>query len=68
MTDEQMLAVNDALDKLAAEDAQAAELVKLRFFGGLSGREAAAALGLAERTATRIWAYARAWLYREISG
>jgi hypothetical protein len=64
--DDRILAVNDALEKLAREDASAAELVKLRFFAGLSGQEAAAALGLAERTATRVWAYARAWLYREL--
>jgi DNA-directed RNA polymerase specialized sigma24 family protein len=60
------LAVHDALEKLALEDPTAAELVKLRFFAGLSGQEAAAALGLPERTATRLWAYGRAWLYREL--
>ena len=64
--DERILAVNEALEKLAQEDAQAAELVKLRFFGGLSGEETAAALGLPVRTASRLWAYARAWLYREL--
>ncbi len=65
--DEQVLELNDALERLAREDPQCAELVKLRFFAGLSGQEAAAALGLAERTATRMWAYARAWLHRELS-
>ena len=64
--DERILAVSDALEKLAAEDAQAAELVKLRFFAGFSGEETAAALGLPVRTASRLWAYARAWLYREL--
>ena len=64
--DDRILAVNDALEKLAVEDSLAAELVKLRFFAGLSGQEAAAALGLAERTATRLWAFGRAWLYREL--
>ena len=65
-TDARILAINDALEKLALEDRTAAELVKLRFFAGLSGQEAAAVLGLAERTATRLWAYGRAWLYREL--
>jgi len=64
--DERILAVNDALERLGLEDPQAAELVKLRFFAGLSGDETAAALGLPVRTATRLWAYARAWLYREL--
>jgi RNA polymerase sigma factor (TIGR02999 family) len=66
--DEQVLEVSDALEQLALEDPTAAELVKLRFFAGLSGQEAAAALGLAERSATRTWAYARAWLYRQLNG
>jgi RNA polymerase sigma factor (TIGR02999 family) len=65
--DERLLLVNEALDKLALHDAQAAELIKLRFFAGLSGQEAAEALGLPQRTATRIWAYARAWLFRELA-
>ena len=64
---ERLLLVNEALDKLAAHDAQAAELIKLRFFAGLSGQEAAETLGLPPRTATRLWAYARAWLFREIA-
>lgn len=61
--DEDLLAVDDALAALAMHDSTAAELVKLRFFGGLSQREAAAALALAPRTADRTWAYARAWLF-----
>lgn len=64
--DDHILAVHEALDRLEREDPQAAALVKLRFFAGLTGQEAAAALGLAERSATRLWAYARAWLYREL--
>ncbi len=64
--DELLLIVNQALDKLTAIDPKSAELVKLRFFAGLPNAEAAALLGLAERTAKRTWAYARAWLYEEI--
>lgn len=66
--DEDLLAVDEALAQLAIHDSQAAELVKLRFFAGLSQREAAAALGLAARTADRTWAYARAWLFDRLSG
>src|SRR5581483_5606508 len=58
----EVLAVDDALGRLAAADAQAAELVKLRYFAGMSIPDAAAALGIAPRTADRLWAYARAWL------
>ncbi len=61
--DDAVLAVSEALDRLAKLDSVAAELIKLRFFGGLANVEAARVLGLAERTATRTWAYARAWLY-----
>jgi len=64
-TDE-VLAVNDALDKLAAEDPLAADLVKLRYFMGMSLPEAAEALGVAPRTADRLWAYARTWLKLEL--
>ena len=64
--DATVLAVSEALDRLAAEDPQCAELVKLRFFAGLSNVEAARMLGLAERTAKRTWAYARARLYEEL--
>jgi RNA polymerase sigma factor (TIGR02999 family) len=63
---ERLLLVNEALDKLTLQDAQAAELIKLRFFAGLNGQEAAEVMGLSPRTATRLWAYARAWLFREI--
>jgi len=64
--DEQMLAINEALDKLAALDPQKAELVKLRYFVGMSVEEAARALQISEATAKRWWVYARAWLYSEI--
>jgi DNA-directed RNA polymerase specialized sigma24 family protein len=58
--------LNDALDKLTAEDELAAELVKLRFFAGLTGREAADILGIPARSADRIWAYARVYLFNEL--
>jgi len=61
--DEQVLALDEALEALVADDAAAAELVKLMFFGGLTLRESAASLGMSQRTAERQWAYARAWLY-----
>jgi RNA polymerase sigma factor (TIGR02999 family) len=67
MPDEQLLAVHEALDRLAAADAEKAELVKLRFFTGLTLEEAAKVLGLSEATAKRHWAYARAWLFRELN-
>ena len=60
-TDE-MLAVHEALDRLAAEDPQAADLVKLRYFAGMSMPEAAAALDMPQRSAERLWTFARAWL------
>jgi RNA polymerase sigma factor (TIGR02999 family) len=63
---DEVLAVNEALDGLAAVDAQAAELVKLRYFAGLPMPEAAESLGISTRTAERLWAYARAWLRRTI--
>jgi RNA polymerase sigma factor (TIGR02999 family) len=66
-TDEQtLLRVDEALTKFAAEDPVKAELVKLRYFAGLSIPEAAEALGMSESTAKRAWAYARAWLYEEL--
>jgi RNA polymerase sigma factor (TIGR02999 family) len=64
---DELLAINDALDKLALEDATAAELVKLRYFVGMPMHEAAVALDLSVRTAERLWTYARVWLKREIS-
>jgi RNA polymerase sigma factor (TIGR02999 family) len=65
-SDDAVLAVSEALDRLARHDPTGAELIKLRFFAGLSNADAAKALGLAERTAKRTWAYARAWLYEEL--
>lgn len=61
-TPDELLALSEALDCLAATNVQAAELVKLRFFAGLTNEEAAAALGVSPRKANQIWAYARAWL------
>jgi RNA polymerase sigma factor (TIGR02999 family) len=66
MDDEQLLALHEALDRLAAEDPEKAELVKLRFFAGLTLPQAAKVLGISEPTAKRRWAYSRAWLYRAI--
>ncbi len=66
--DEELLAVHEALDELAALDPRKAELVKLRFFVGLTFAEAAEVLGISEITAKRDWAFARAWLYRKTSG
>jgi RNA polymerase sigma factor (TIGR02999 family) len=60
---EELLAVHDALDKLAETDRRAAELVKLRYFAGFTLDEAAEALGISPRTADSVWAYARAWLF-----
>jgi len=60
--DDQLLAVNDAVEKFAAVDAREAELVKLRYFVGMSFEEAAEALGIAVPTAKQWWSYARAWL------
>jgi RNA polymerase sigma factor (TIGR02999 family) len=65
---DEVLAVDEALARLAAEDAHAAELVKLRYFAGMSIEEAAQALGLSRATAYRHWTYARAWVRCEILG
>jgi RNA polymerase sigma factor (TIGR02999 family) len=64
--EDELLAVHEALDQLATEDRAAAELVKLRYFVGMTMEEAAAALGVSLRSAERLWTYARAWLRREI--
>ncbi len=61
-----LLALDDALAKLAREDASLAQLVQLRYFAGLTVEQAASTLGISPRTAKRNWAYARAWLRREI--
>ena len=63
---EDLLALDEALDKLAATDVQAAELVKLRYFAGFTLPEAAQVLNISPRTADRLWAYARAWLHQEV--
>jgi RNA polymerase sigma factor (TIGR02999 family) len=65
---DELLAVEEALDLLAKEDPAAANLVKLRYFVGMSMSEAAATMGLPLRTAGRTWTYARAWLRRHIAG
>ena len=61
-----VIAVHEALAQLAEHDPSAAELVRLRFFGGFTFAQAAELLDVSERTAKRLWAYARAWLYEEI--
>jgi RNA polymerase sigma factor (TIGR02999 family) len=58
-----LLAVDDALERLAQENPQCAEVVKLRFYAGLTMDDAGASLGISSRTAKRHWAYARAWLF-----
>jgi RNA polymerase sigma factor (TIGR02999 family) len=62
-SEEETLAVDEALQRLEQHNQPCADLVKLRFFAGLTMKEAAAALGIAPRTAQRYWAFARAWLY-----
>lgn len=64
---EELLSLDEALERLSSENPACADLVKLRFFAGLSNREAAAALGISSSSADRYWAYARAWLYQAIS-
>src|SRR5262249_7418451 len=61
-----LLALDEALTDLEQHDSQAARLVKLRYFAGLSHQEAADALGLGRRAADRLWALARAWLYNRL--
>ena len=65
-TPDELLAVHEALDELAKKDPACAELVKLRYFVGMTMPEAASAMGLPPRTAERLWTYARVWLRREI--
>jgi len=66
MPDEELLAVDEALQRLASEDAEAAQLVELRFFVGLGHQEAAAIMGLTRRQADGVWRYARAWLRQAV--
>jgi RNA polymerase sigma factor (TIGR02999 family) len=63
---DELLAVHEALDTLAKQDPEAAQLVKLRYFVGMTMEESAAAMNIATRTAERTWTYARAWLHKEI--
>ena len=65
--DSDLIELDAALDKLAAKDHRKADLVKLRYFAGLTIEEAAQALGISTTTADRDWTYARAWLFREMS-
>jgi RNA polymerase sigma factor (TIGR02999 family) len=62
-----LLALDEALQQLTTEEPAAAEVVKLRYFAGLTAEQAAAALGISLRTANRHWAYAKAWLYQHMS-
>ena len=64
---DELLSLDEALDKLAQQDAQLAKLVELRYFTGLTVDETAQILGISVRTAKRNWAYARAWLQREMN-
>jgi RNA polymerase sigma factor (TIGR02999 family) len=64
---EDILALDEAISKLAAEDPEKAELVKLRFYGGLSVEDAGRVLGISRATSHRYWSYARVWLYSELN-
>jgi RNA polymerase sigma factor (TIGR02999 family) len=64
---EQIMALDEAIHRLEAEDAQAAQVVKLRFYGGLSVEETAEALGISDRTVKRDWQFARAWLFQALN-
>jgi RNA polymerase sigma factor (sigma-70 family) len=63
-----LIALDAALTRLAAEDPVSAQLVQLRYFSGLTTAETAECLGVSVRTAERLWTFARAWLYREMGG
>ena len=65
---DEILTVNEALEKLEQEDSRLAEVVTLRYFAGLTEEEAASALGISRRTVQADWRLARAWLHRELSG
>jgi len=66
MPDDELLALDEALDRLATVDSRAAEVVKLCFFVGLTQEQAAKELGFSLATAERLWSFARAWLFQEI--
>jgi RNA polymerase sigma factor (TIGR02999 family) len=65
---EDLLALDEALDRLAATDPEAARLVQIRYFAGMTLEEAAQVLGVSPRTVDRLWAYARTWLFRSLRG
>lgn len=65
-TDEKILLINEALEKLDAEDPEKARIVVMKFFAGMTNQEVAASLGVTERTVERQWAFARAWIYQTI--
>ena len=65
---EELLALDEALTKLGVQEPEKAKLVELRYFGGLTGAQAAAVLGISPTTADRYWTYARAWLQAEVRG
>jgi RNA polymerase sigma factor (TIGR02999 family) len=66
--DDELVALDEAMNRLAAADPVKAQLVELRYFGGLTGEQAAAVLNISPTTADRHWAYARAWLQAEVRG
>lgn len=68
LPDDELLALHEALDQLAAEDPLKAQLVELRYFAGLTGDQAAAVLGISPSTADRHWVFARAWLQNKVRG
>ena len=68
LPDDELLALHESLCKLAAEDPLKAQLVELRYFGGLTGDQAAEVLGISSSTADRHWTFARAWLQTEVRG
>ena len=67
MDDDQLLALHEALEQLAAHAAEKAQIVKLRFFAGLTNEQVAKVMGVSEPTVKRHWAYARAWLFRAMN-
>lgn len=67
-SDDQLLAVNDALERFAAEHPTQAEVVKLRYFAGMTNEEVAQLLGISVSSVKNYWAFSRAWLFREIGG